>query len=66
LKSVEERMAMLSGRTDQEAWVHLQQYQHHSNFSDLLEHFEWSVGAVRKADVEHAARLFLDNHENQT
>jgi hypothetical protein len=66
MMSVEERMAMLSARIDREAWLRLQQFRHQPNFAELLEHLERTDGTVREADVNHAARLFLDNREDQT
>ena len=65
MTSLDERIAMLSGRTNREAWVQLQRVRHHPNFADLLEHLERLDGQVRETDVDHAARLFLDNYDDK-
>jgi hypothetical protein len=61
--SLEERIAMLSGRTNREAWLQLQRIRHHPNFGALLMHLERLGRQVRETDVDHAARLFLDDYD---
>ncbi len=65
MTTLEERIAMLSRRTDREAWLQLQRIRHHPNFAKLLAHLELLFGEVREADVDHAARLFLDNYDDK-
>lgn len=63
--SIEERIAMLSGRTSREAWGKLQRMRHHPRFGTLLGHLEQLSGTIGDDDVDQAARRFLDEDLKQ-
>lgn len=53
---IDQRLAMLIGRTTHEAWLELQRVRHHPNFEDLLTDLERLSGTVTDRDVGNAVR----------
>ncbi|HET9664658.1 MAG TPA: hypothetical protein VFP00_10555 [Burkholderiales bacterium] len=65
MTSIEERIAMLSGRTSREAWGKLQRMRHHPHFGALLGYLEKLTGTIGDEEVDEAARRFLDEDVKQ-
>ncbi|HEX6008302.1 MAG TPA: hypothetical protein VFY80_10075, partial [Burkholderiales bacterium] len=59
MSDLQDRLVVLSGRSNREAWLQLQRYSDHPNFDQLLRHLERVEGALREQDIEHAVRLYV-------